>query len=326
LLDNNHRAINYLRLSVTDRCNLRCIYCMPEEDVNFIPHNEILTYEEMLHLVRLCVQSGIRKVRLTGGEPLVRKDIILFIDRLSSIRGLEEVTLTTNGVLLKNFARDLRDCGVCRINVSMDTLSPDRFFHTTRRDLFQQVWEGIEEARSVGLNPIKLNVVGMRGVNDDEILDFARLTYKKPYHVRFIEFMPVGKDNAWLPRNFISVEEILNLVQSLGKLRPVAPKPLSGPAQSYALEGAKGEIGFIGALSNHFCDNCNRLRLTADGNLRGCLFSDNEIDIKTPLRKGNGDGHLLDLIGNAILNKPKDHGLGEYKPRKCVRSMNSIGG
>jgi cyclic pyranopterin phosphate synthase len=326
LLDNNHRVINYLRLSVTDRCNLRCIYCMPEEGVSFIPHREILTYEEMLHLVRLCVQGGIRKVRLTGGEPLVRKDIIRFIDRLSHIRGLEEITLTTNGVLLKDFARDLRDCGICRINVSMDTLRPERFFHTTRRDLFQRVWEGIEEAESVGFNPIKLNVVSMRGVNDDEILDFVRLTYKKPYHVRFIEFMPVGEENGWSPQKFISVEEILNLVQSIGKLKSLKPKPISGPAQCYALEGAKGEIGFIGALSNHFCDRCNRLRLTADGNLRGCLLIDNEIDIKTPLRQGKGDDHLFDLIKNAILNKPKDHGLGEYKPRKCVRPMNSIGG
>lgn len=326
MLDNNHRVINYLRLSVTDRCNLRCIYCMPEEGVSFIPHSEILTYEEMLHLVRLCVQSGIRKVRLTGGEPLVRKDIIRFIDRLSHIRGLEEITLTTNGVLLKDFARDLRDCGICRINVSMDTLRPERFFYTTRRDLFQQVWEGIEEAESVGFNPIKLNVVSMRGVNDDEILDFVRLTYKKPYHVRFIEFMPVGEENGWSPQKFISVEEILNLVQSLGKLKSLKPKPISGPAQCYALEGAKGEIGFIGALSNHFCDRCNRLRLTADGNLRGCLLTDHEIDIKTPLRQGKGDDHLFDLIKKAILNKPKDHGLGEYKPRKCVRPMNSIGG
>jgi len=326
LLDNNHRAINYLRLSVTDRCNLRCIYCMPEEGMSFIPHSEILSYEEMLHLVTLCVQNGIRKVRLTGGEPLVRKGILQFIDGLSRIEGLEEIALTTNGVLLRDFARDLRGFGICRINVSMDTLSPDRFFHITRRDLFHQVWEGIEEAESVGFNPIKINVVGIKGVNDDEILDFARLTYEKPFHVRFIEFMPIGKENSWSSRNFISIEEILNLVQTLGKVSFVNPNPLSGPARRYVLEGAKGEIGLIGALSNHFCDHCNRLRLTADGSLKGCLFSDSEVDVKTPLRQGKGDKHLLDLIRNTILNKPKDHGLNEYKPRKCVRSMNSIGG
>lgn len=326
MLDNNRRVINYLRLSVSDRCNLRCIYCMPEEGISFIPHSEILTYEEMLQLVSLCVHNGIRKVRLTGGEPLVRKGIIQFIDGLSRIKGLEEITLTTNGVLLKDFARDLRDCGICRINVSMDTLRPDRFFHITRRGLFHQVWEGIQEAEVVGFDPIKINVVGIKGVNDDEILDFARLTYEKPFHVRFIEFMPVGKENSWSSQSFISTEEILNLVQTLGKVSPVDPNPLSGPAQRYALEGAKGEIGLIGALSNHFCDRCNRLRLTADGSLRGCLFSDCEVDIKTPLRQGKGDKHLSDLIRDTILNKPKDHGLSKYKPRKCVRSMNSIGG
>ncbi len=326
MLDNNHRVINYLRLSVTDRCNLRCIYCMPEEGISFIPHSKILSYEEMLHLVGLCVQNGIRKVRITGGEPLVRKGILQFIDGLSRIEGLEEIALTTNGVFLKDFASDLRNCGLCRINVSMDTLIPDRFFHITRRDLFHQVWEGIEKAESVGFDPIKINVVGIKGVNDDEILDFARLTFEKPFHVRFIEFMPIGKENSWSSRNFISIEEILNLVQTLGKVSSVNPSPLSGPSQRYVLEGAKGEIGLIGALSNHFCDHCNRLRLTADGSLKGCLFSDSEVDVKTPLRQGKGDKHLSDLIRNAILNKPKDHGLSEYKPRKCVRTMNRIGG
>ncbi|HID31256.1 MAG TPA: radical SAM protein [Desulfobacterales bacterium] len=184
-VDNNHRTINYLRLSVTDRCNLRCIYCMPEEGVQFVPHKEILTYEEMLRVVSLCVTHGIRKVRLTGGEPLVRKGIISFIERLYHIDGLEEITLTTNGVLLKDFARPLRECGICRINVSMDTLRPERFYQIARRDYFGRVWEGIEQAESGGLQPIKINVVAMRGIDDDEILDFARLTFKNPYHVRF---------------------------------------------------------------------------------------------------------------------------------------------
>ena len=326
MLDNNHRVINYLRLSVTDRCNLRCIYCMPEQGISFIPHNEILSYEEMLHLVRLCVENGIRKVRLTGGEPLVRKGILRFIDGLSRIEDLEEITLTTNGVLLKDFAGPLRDCGLCRINVSMDTLIPDRFFHITGRDLFHQVWEGIEEAESVGFNPIKINVVGIKGVNDDEILDFARLTFERPFHVRFIELMPIGEEISWSFRNFISIEEVLNRIRTLGRVSFVNSNPLSGPSRRYVLEGGKGEIGLIGALSNHFCDQCNRLRLTADGSLKGCLFSDNEVDVKKPLRQGKDNKHLSDLIRNAILNKPKDHGLSEYRPRKCARFMNSIGG
>jgi len=326
LLDNNHRGINYLRLSVTDRCNLRCIYCMPEQGIKFIPHSEILTYEEMLHIVRLCVQKGIRKVRLTGGEPLVRKGFISFLERLCKIEELEEITLTTNGVLLKSLAADIKNCGICRINVSLDSLKPERFFRITGRDYFERVCEGIEEAEHVGFNPIKINVVAIKGVNDDEILDFAALTLEKPYHVRFIEIMPIGDKNIWTAEKFISAIKIHNRIQTLGVLQPINHNPLDGPAERYALEGAKGEVGFIGALSNHFCDTCNRLRLTADGHLKGCLFSDQETDIKTPLRDGKGDSHLLNLIMDTILNKPKDHGLAEYKLRKCVRQMNSIGG
>jgi cyclic pyranopterin phosphate synthase len=325
-VDNNHRVINYLRLSVTDRCNLRCIYCMPEEGVEFVPHNEILTYEEMLRVVSLSVLHGIRKVRLTGGEPLVRKGIIPFIERLCRIDGLEEISLTTNGVLLKDFARPLRECGICRVNVSMDTLRPERFCRITRRDYFDRVWEGIEAAESAGFQPIKINVVAMRRMNDDEILDFARLTFRKPYHVRFIEMMPVGEKNSWTAERFLSIKEIRSMIQRLGPVTPLDSKPLDGPAQRYVLKGAKGEIGLIGALSHHFCKKCNRLRLTADGHLRGCLFSEQETDIKTPLRQGKENGHLLELITNVIFNKPENHGLDIYSPRKCVRSMNSIGG
>ncbi len=326
MLDNNHRGINYLRLSVTDRCNPRCIYCMPEEGIRFMPHSEVLTYEEMLHIVRLSIQKGIRKVRLTGGEPLVRKGFISFLERLSKVEGLEEITLTTNGVLLKSLAADIKNCGIKRINVSLDSLRSERFFRITGRDFFERVWEGLEEAESVGFNPIKINVVAIKGVNDDEILDFAALTLEKPYHVRFIEIMPIGDKSMWTAEKFISTKEIHNRIQTLGILQPIGHNPLDGPAERYALEGAKGEIGFIGALSNHFCDNCNRLRLTADGHLKGCLFSDQETDIKTPLRDGKGDSHLLNLIRDTILNKPKDHGLLPSNPRKCVRQMNSIGG
>jgi len=326
LLDNNHRVINYLRLSVTDRCNLRCIYCMPEKGIRFMPHGEILTYEEILHIVRLSIQKGIRKVRLTGGEPLVRKGFISFLERLSKIEGLEEITLTTNGVLLKSFAADIKNCGISRINVSLDSLRPERFFRITGRDFFERVWEGLEEAEYVGFNPIKINVVAIKGVNDDEVLDFADLALKKPYHVRFIELMPVGEQNTWNPERFVSTDEIYRLIQSRGDLKPVKSNPYDGPAQRYKINGGQGEIGLIGALSNHFCDNCNRLRLTPEGYLRGCLFSDQEIDLKTPLRKEKKDAYLLQLIELAIKNKPKEHGLLEYGPRKCVRPMNSIGG
>ena len=326
MLDNNHRVINYLRLSVTDRCNLRCAYCMPEKGIRFMPHSGILTYEEMLHIVRLSIQKGIRKVRLTGGEPLIRKGFISFLERLCKIERLEEITLTTNGVLLKNLAADIKNCGISRINVSLDSLRPERFFRITGRDFFERVREGLEEAERVGFNPIKINVVVIKGVNDDEILDFADLVLKKSYHVRFIELMPVGEQNTWNPEKFVSTDEIYRLIQSQRDLEPVELNPYDGPAQRYKMKGGSGEIGLIGALSNHFCSICNRLRLTSEGCLRGCLFSDQEIDLKTPLRNGKKDDYLLQLIELAIKNKPKEHGIVEDGPRKCIRHMNSIGG
>jgi len=321
-----NRTINYLRLSVTDRCNLRCVYCMPEEGVGFVPHDQILSYEEMLRLVALSVQAGIRKVRLTGGEPLVRKGFISFLEKLSAIEDLREISLTTNGVLLSEFASDIKRCGICRLNVSLDSLDPQKFARITGRDYLHRVLEGIKEAERHGFNPIKINVVAMRGINDDEILDFGRLTLTKPYHIRFIEFMPIGKNNSWTSDRFIPADDILNILGTLGQLESVEHNSLDGPAKRYKLQGAKGEIGLIGAISNHFCDQCNRLRLTAEGHLRGCLFSDKEIDIKTPLRLGRCDEDLLGLVRLAIDNKPKGHGLVQTDPRKCVRHMSSIGG
>jgi GTP 3',8-cyclase len=324
---NNNRVINYLRLSITDRCNLRCMYCMPEDGIDFIPHQNILRYEEILHVVKLAVQEGIRKVRLTGGEPLVRKGFLGFLEELSHIEGLKEITLTTNGVLLKELAAGIKECGVKRLNISLDSLKRERFARITGRDYFDKVWEGIEEAERLGFDPIKINVVAMKGVNDDEILDFARLTMTKPYHIRFIEHMPVGEDNGWRADNFISILEIYNIIETLGKLTPVSGRNLlDGPAQRFKLEGARGEIGLIGAMSNHFCSICNRLRLTADGHIRNCLFSDNEIDIKSALRDDGGDERILSLIDSAIKNKPLSHNLHKPGIRNCTRRMSSIGG
>jgi cyclic pyranopterin phosphate synthase len=263
---------------------------------------------------------------VTGGEPLVRRGFTGFLERLCRIKGVEEVGLTTNGVLLKQFAADIKKCGICRINVSLDSLRPDRFLRITGRDWLDQVWEGIQEAERVGFDPIKINVVAIKGVNDDEILDFAELVIKRAYHIRFIELMPVGKSNSWRPERFMSTDEIYDSLRSIGDLIPVKSNPYDGPAQRYKIAGAPGEIGLIGALSHHFCSICNRLRLTAEGNLRGCLFSDQETDLKTPLREGKGDDVLLELIEESIENKPKEHGLLMQGPRKCVRSMHSIGG
>jgi cyclic pyranopterin phosphate synthase len=299
---------------------------MGEDGLHFIPHQEVLSYEEILHIVRVSTRAGIRKVRLTGGEPLVRKGFIPFLERLSDIHELDEITLTTNGVLLEEFAQDIRNCGICRLNISLDSLQPDRFRMITRRDCFERTMAGIRAAERVGFDPIKINVVAIRGANDDELIDFARLTLAKPYHIRFIEYMPIGKSNGWKREKFISTEEIQERLRSLGPLRSLPNHRLDGPASRYKIDGAVGEIGFISALSNHFCDRCNRLRLTAEGHLRGCLFSDAEIDVKAPLREGRPDSELLELLRLAIKNKPKDHGAIETNPRKCVRPMSAIGG
>lgn len=299
---------------------------MPEEGVEPIPHREVLSYEELLRVTRLAVHGGIRKVRLTGGEPLVRKGVIDFIRQLGRVDGLEQITLTTNGVLLAQYAADLRAAGVTHVNVSLDSLQPGRYKQITRRDAFHRVWEGLEEVERLGFRPIKINVVAMRGVNDDEILDFARLSLEKPYHVRFIEFMPVGEKNGWTGDRFISTAEIRDRITALGPLRSLDSRPLDGPAERFVLQGSKGEIGFIGALSHHFCSRCNRLRLTAEGALRGCLFSDDETDIKTPLRSGASDECIMELIRHVIATKPKGHGSMLQSPRKCSRPMSRIGG
>lgn len=327
MVDKNNRMINYLRLSVTDRCNLRCIYCMPEEGIDFLPHEKILSYEEMLRIVRLSVYRGIQKVRLTGGEPLVRKGFTGFLKRLNKIDGLNEITITTNGVLLKQFAAEIKDCGVHRINISLDSLKPEKFKKITGRDLFDQVWDGIHEAEKLGFTPVKINVVAMRGVNDDEIEDFGRLTLEKPYHIRFIEHMPIGVNNNWNSENFLPILEIYNRLQNVGPLIPVQRRNnLDGPAQRYKIENAKGEIGLIGALSNHFCAVCNRLRLTAEGHIRSCLFSEDEIDLIPVLRGGESDESILALIEKAITEKPKQHNIKRQGHRSCTRQMSSIGG
>jgi cyclic pyranopterin phosphate synthase len=280
----------------------------------------------MFRIIQIAMDCGIRKVRLTGGEPLARKGFIPFVKKLSHLSGLEEITLTTNGILLKASAASLKEAGIHRINISLDSLDPGVFARITGKDQYHQVWEGIEEAERLGFDPIKINVVVMQGFNDGEILDFARLTLRKPYHVRFIEFMPVGNQNGWTVDRFIPLKEIQARIGALGTLYPVASNPLDGPAARFRLAGSQGELGFIGAVSQHFCHNCNRLRLTADGHLKGCLFSRDELDIKTPLRNGQGPDALRKMILEVIENKPEGHLLMKSGPRKCVRPMSAIGG
>jgi cyclic pyranopterin phosphate synthase len=326
LLDPYKRKINYLRISVTDRCNLRCRYCMPEEGIPLIRHSDILTYEEILRIVRVFAEEGISKVRLTGGEPLVRKGIVDFISRLSQIEPIKDLSLTTNGVLLKEFAQDLKKAGLKRINVSLDSLKRERFFQITRRDDFEQVWRGIEEAMSVGLSPVKVNMVAIQGLNDDEIESFAQLTLRLPLTIRYIEYMPSGNGEEWKEGDILTISQIKNRLEHIGKLIPIPSGQWDGPAKRYRIEGAVGEIGLIGAVSSHFCDDCNRIRLTPDGKIRTCLFSDEEIDVKEFLRKGGSDQDLKGRLFMALMTKPERHAINSHLFKKCQRNMSAIGG
>ena len=326
LLDLYRRKINYLRISVTDRCNLRCRYCMPEEGIPLIPHEDVLRYEEILRIVRVFAKEGISKVRLTGGEPLVRKGIVDFIARLSQIEEIQDLSLTTNGILLRELARDLKRAGLRRVNISLDSLRRDRFLQITRKDEYERVWAGIVEALSAGLTPIKINMVAIRGVNDDEIEEFARLTRHLPLTVRYIEYMPSGNGDVWAESHIVTTPEIQRHLETLGKLIPIASEKWDGPATRFRLEGAIGEIGFIGAVSNHFCSECNRLRLTPDGKIRTCLFSDDEVDLREILRKGGTDEELKQRLLEAIHSKPERHHINTHQFKKCQRNMSAIGG
>jgi cyclic pyranopterin phosphate synthase len=326
LIDTYNRHINYLRISVTDRCNLRCMYCMPKEGVSQIGHEEILSYEEILKIARITAARGVSKIRITGGEPLVRRGIIDLITALHELPGIADLSITTNGILLQSCAASLRNAGIQRINISLDSLDPEKYKKITRGGDLNAVLAGIRKAREVGFSPIKINVVAMRGINDDEIAAFAKLTLDRPVHIRFIEFMPVGSSNGWDHASFISSTEMQERIAAVGALAEDDVPARSGPARMYRLEGAQGKIGFIAALSSHFCSTCNRLRLTADGRLRTCLFSDNETDLKTPLRNGCDDAELDRIITGTIKSKPQQHKMLEPSFKKCSRGMSAIGG
>jgi len=325
-VDSSERVINYLRISITDRCNLRCMYCVGNERFEYIPHDQIITYEEILYLARLFVRMGIRKIRVTGGEPLVRKGAIDFLKSLRAVPGLNELTLTTNGVLLEKYAAQIRESGVRRLNISMDTLRQDKFEIITGKNLFHQVWRGIREAQKQGLEPLKINVVAIRGFNDDEVLDFARLAVDEPFHVRFIEFMPIGKETPWSREQLLPVDEIRKIIEARMKLEVIPASPLDGPAARFKPEGGRGEIGLIGAMTRHFCAACNRLRLTSTGKLRACLLSDEEYDLKTPLRAHEDDARLMEIIDLAVRNKNRRHKLEMDHNHPCGRLMVGIGG
>lgn len=324
-MDRYHRHLNYLRVSITDRCNLRCLYCVPDGIFPMLSHEEILTYEEILRIVKTGSQMGISKVRITGGEPLVRKGVCDFLSRLSKIEGLLDISLTTNGVLLEKNIEQIKAAGIHRINVSLDTLQPKKYKQITRMNMFKRVWDGIMAAYAAGFSPIKLNVVVMKGINDNEIEDLARLTFTYPFHVRFIEYMPIGPESIESGR-ILSGEGILKRLSVLGELLPIENIRTDGPAQRYRYKGAPGEIGLIFAMSNPFCSDCNRLRLTASGQIRPCLLSDEQIDLKGPLRNGCTDEELAGLFIEAARTKKKRHHLGDKNAHRLNGRMSAIGG
>ena len=324
--DDFGRAISYLRVSVTDRCNLRCIYCMPPQGLEKGPHAGILRYEELALVIQAAAEIGITKVRLTGGEPLARLGLADFVRMVAAIPGIDDLSMTTNGTLLAGKARALAEAGLSRVNISLDTLDPERFHTITRRGRLDDVWAGIAAARAAGLTPIKFNVVVVRGLNDDEVVDFAKKTLTGDWHVRFIELMPIGANVHWAGDGTVPTTEIQARIEGeFGTLRPVHGPKGNGPARYYQLAGAAGTIGFIGASSDHFCPSCNRLRLTADGRLRPCLLNEEEIDLREALRAGSGLDEIKALLNQAIQSKPKHHHLGQAQaPRD--RTMAQIGG
>ncbi len=325
LRDNFHRTIDYLRISVTDRCNLRCIYCMPAEGVRPIEHKEILTYEEITRIVRVASELGVRKVRITGGEPLSRKNVTFLVSSIRKIAGIEDLSLTTNGVLLANYAKELAEAGLDRVNISLDSLRPEKYREITRGGEIGKVMAGIEAAEKARLMPVKINMVPVRGLNDDEIEEFARITLHTPYHVRFIEFMPIGARDFWSEEKYVSTDEIRTVVERIGPLFPVRIRK-TGPARYFRFEKALGVLGFISALTHHFCGDCSRLRLTADGKLRPCLFSETEIDLKPALRNQSSDSELERLLRLSVEVKPEGHDIGRRADIKALRAMSKIGG
>lgn len=329
------RSISYLRVSVTDRCNLRCVYClpapqvsgqagMPFQGVQFAPRCEILTLEEIKEVVRAGASLGIQSVRLTGGEPLVREGIVSLVKMISQIPGVEDLSMTTNGVLLNRYANNLAHAGLKRINISLDTLKQDRFKEITRFGTLDDVLSGIDAASEAGFFPVKLNVVVMRGVNDDEILDLARLARKRPLHVRFIELMPIG--DYFRQDRIVPAREIFERLQTFGPLKPVKGLWGCGPAQSWKWEGSEGTVGIIGAVTRAFCAQCNRLRLTANGTLRPCLDDEQSTDLKTALRPCVDREKLIFLFKEAVRMKPESHTMAGRETGLLRSCMAGVGG
>jgi len=324
LLDQFGRTIEYLRISVTDRCNFRCRYCMPVEGLPWLPKSDILSYEEIREVVTQLAPMGLRRIRITGGEPTIRPQIETLVRFIRGVPEVEDIALSTNGVKLPQLASVLADAGLDRVNISADSLQPDRIVAIARRDLGFEPVTAAKAAQAAGLGPIKLNVVVMRGVNDDEVVDFARLTLDNPWHVRFIELMPVGSLEPMTDEMVVPSEEVLSRIQdALGTLSPGGgPARGNGPAEYYQLGGAAGSIGVITPMTHTYCGSCNRVRLTADGRLRTCLFGDHEVDLRAPLRAGEP---LAPIVRQALAEKPEAHALLSHRVGG-LRALSQVGG
>jgi GTP 3',8-cyclase len=326
LIDGFSRPITYLRVSVTDKCNLRCVYCMPESGLPWLRRDEILSYEEIVEIVRAAATVGVRTIRLTGGEPLVRKELSGLVAALAAISGIEDIALSTNGLLLEEQIGGLAAAGLRRVNLSLDTLQPDRFEAIARRPGLDLVLRGLDAAIRAGMAPVKLNCVVMRGQNDDELIEFAMLTKDRPVFVRFIEVMPVHENLELQRDTYVSSDEILERISVGGQLQPVPGPHGNGPARYFAFPGAMGAVGVISPLSHDYCETCNRVRLTADGHLRLCLFGDYALDLRTPLRAGASTDELAGLLRSAMLIKPARHHLRLGETSSRMRAFSEIGG
>ncbi len=322
LRDQFGRGIEYLRISVTDRCNFRCLYCMPIEGMQWLPKRDILSYEEIVEVVRQLAPLGLRRLRITGGEPTIRPELPSLVRQLRAVPGIQDIALSTNGVKLPELAAPLREAGLDRVNMSADSLREDRIVAIARRNLGLSPVQAAAAAEAAGLGPIKLNVVVMRGINDDEVVDFARLALEHPWHVRFIELMPVGemRDLTW--EHVVPSEEVLQRVATLGNLTSDAGPRGNGPARYFRIDGSPGTVGVITPMTHTYCGSCNRVRLTADGRLRTCLYGDHEVNLRDPLRRGEP---LEPLFRQALAEKPKEHQLLQMQVGG-LRALSQVGG
>ncbi len=325
LTDSYNRRIDYLRISITDKCNLKCVYCVSSKGLKNFKNAEIMTDEEIVRFVRIAHKYGLKKVRITGGEPLLRKSIMNLISSIKKI-GISDLSLTTNGIMLAELAGALKTAGLDRVNISLDTMNAERYKGITKGGDINRVWEAIKEAERAGLSPVKINIVPIRGLNDDEILSFASLTIEKDCHIRFIEFMPVTSNGMWRKEICVSSKEVLEIISRLGNLESFKFRG-EGPSRNYRIKGAVGVIGIISPISDHFCSSCNRLRLTSNGKIRPCLFSKDEVDIKTPMRNGAADDEIERLFLYTISIKPERHKLDEnIAVADHIKNMSKIGG